>query len=53
MSTLSIRVPHVPQVWPIPAVARFISVVRMVLDAFAEAQEQARAAQKQYPFAEW
>jgi hypothetical protein len=46
MSTLPIRVPHVPQVWPFPDFARIVSVITMVIDAFTEAQEQAHATRK-------
>ena len=51
MSTLPLRVPHVPQ--PLAGFARVISAIATVIDVFAEAQQQAIAAHKRYPFADW
>jgi hypothetical protein len=52
MATLPLRAPHVPQITLRPAVARTISAIATVIDAFAEAQALARAAHKRYPFIE-
>jgi len=51
MSTLPLRVPHVPQ--PFVGFGRVISAVATVIDVFAEAQQLAAAAHKRYPFADW
>lgn len=49
MSTLPIRTPHVA--FPaVPSFARFFAGVAMILDVFAEAQAQANAMHKKYPF---
>lgn len=53
MSTLPIRALHLPQVRPLPGFARLVSVVLSVFDVFTEAQNRARAAHKQFPFADW
>jgi hypothetical protein len=53
MSTLPIQAANVPQVWPIAGFGRVIAAVMMVLDVFVEVQQQATAAHKRYPFAEW
>ena len=50
MSMLPFRVLHASQVSVLPAVARAISVIGLVFDVFAEADEQARIAHKRYPF---
>jgi hypothetical protein len=42
-----------PQVWAIAGFARVIDTITLVLDVFAEAQQQASAAHERYPFAEW
>lgn len=52
MSTLPIRAPQV-QSLPLPGYGRVISFVVAMLDVFNEAQNRARAAHKQYPFADW
>lgn len=51
MATLPIHAQHVPT--PLPGFGRVISFVATVLDVFNEAQASARAAHKQYPFADW
>jgi hypothetical protein len=38
---------------PIAGFARIISVIATVIDIFAEAQQQAIAAHKRYPFVDW
>ena len=48
MSTLPLNVPHVPQ--PITGFGR---VIATVIDVFTEAQQQAIAAHKCYPFIDW
>jgi len=53
MSTLPIRAPQVPQVLPLTGFNRIVSALVTVLDVIADAQQQARAAHKQYPFADW
>ncbi len=50
MSTLPLRVLHVPA---IPGLARFAAALAMMMDAFVEAQEVARAAHKRLPFVDW
>jgi hypothetical protein len=52
MSTLPLRASDVQPV-SLPGIARLVSAVVMVIDVFAEAQAQARAAHQKYPFAEW
>jgi hypothetical protein len=44
---------HVPHGWRLPDFTRVTSVIKTAIDVFAEAQEQARAAHKRYPFADW
>jgi len=51
MTTLPLRAPQLAQ--PFSGFARVISVIATVIDVFAEAQQQAVAAQKRYPFCEW
>jgi hypothetical protein len=51
MSTLPLRAPHVPQ--PLAGFTRVIAALATVIDVFAEAQQQAIAAHKRYPFADW
>jgi hypothetical protein len=53
MSTLPIQAPHVPLFRPLSGLARVAALVLALVDVFAEAQQMARAAHKQYPFAEW
>lgn len=50
MTTLPIRAPIVP---PVAGLARVISYLRIAIEVFAEAQQQAAAAHKRYPFADW
>jgi hypothetical protein len=50
MTTLPIRAPIVP---PLSGFARVISYFSIAIEVFAEAQQQASAAHKRYPFAEW
>ena len=50
MTTLPIRAPMVPS---LRGFARVISFVTMLVDVFADAQLDASAAHKKYPFAEW
>jgi hypothetical protein len=52
MSTLPIRAPFTPT-WSFPVFGRLITVMTTILDVFVEAQEQARAAHKRFPFAAW
>jgi hypothetical protein len=53
MSTLPIQASPMPQVWPIPGFARVVSLASTVLDVFTEAHQQALAAHKRFPFADW
>ncbi len=46
------RVAHAPRVPAFPSFARFVFFMGTVFDAFSEAQEMARAADKRYPFLE-
>jgi hypothetical protein len=50
MTTLPIRAPIVPS---LAGLARVISYFDIVIEVFAEAQRQATAAHKRFPFAEW
>jgi hypothetical protein len=50
MTTLPIRAPMVPS---LTGFARVILFVTMLIDVFADAQRDASAAHKRYPFAEW
>lgn len=53
MSTSRLRALQIPLVWPSTGLARVCSVIVTMLDAFEEAQQQARAAHARYPFTEW
>ena len=53
MSTLPIRASHVSFGRPHAAFARFFAAVSAVIEVFAEAQENARAAHARYPFGGW
>lgn len=50
MTTLPIRAPVVP---PLSGFARVLSYLEIAIEIFAEAQQQAAAAHKRYPFADW
>ena len=50
MTTLPIRAPIVP---PLAGLARVISYFNIAIEVFAEAQQQATAAHKRFPFADW
>jgi len=50
MTTLPIRAPIVP---PLAGFARVISYFNILIEAFAEAQQQAAQAHKRFPFADW
>jgi hypothetical protein len=52
MSTLRIQAPQAPQ-FPLSGFGRLVSALVMALDVIADAQQQARAAHKRYPFADW
>jgi hypothetical protein len=52
MSTLSIRVPHVPYGWSLHGFAPVVSFVEAVLDALADADRHACAARALYPLAD-
>ena len=50
MSTLEIRAPRAAKTLLPGGVARFFSVVVVVVEVFAEAQRLAQQAQRRYPF---
>jgi hypothetical protein len=50
MTTLPIRAPIVPA---LTGFARVTSYFNILIEAFAEAQQQAAQAHKRFPFAEW
>ena len=50
MTTLPIRASIVP---PLAGFARVMSYLTIAIEVFAEAQQQAAAAHKRFPFAEW
>jgi hypothetical protein len=50
MTTLPIRAPIVPS---LAGFARVIAYFNIAFEVFAEAQQQAAAAHKRYPFADW
>ncbi len=52
MSTLQLQAPHIAQVRFSPVIARIMSDIALFLDAFAEAQQMARADGKRYTFAQ-
>jgi hypothetical protein len=52
MSTFPLRALRVPAL-PATGFSRAVAAMLVMIDVFAEAQEQARAAHKQYPFADW
>lgn len=52
MSTLPLRAPNVPAM-PVTGFARAVAALNMLIDVFVEAQDQARAAHKSHPFADW
>lgn len=54
MFTLPLRttdVPNLPHIWS--GFARVAAVIATVIDVYVEAEQQAIAAQKAYPFAVW
>jgi hypothetical protein len=55
MSTLSLHAPASPKVWRLPQVAmsRAIEFALEIIDIFAEAQRQAKEAERKYPYAVW
>jgi hypothetical protein len=50
MTTLPIRAPMLPS---LSGFTRVILFVTVLIDVFADAQRDASAAHKKYPFAEW
>ena len=50
MTTLPIRAPIVP---PLAGLARVISYFNIAIEVFAVVQQQATAAHKRFPFADW
>jgi hypothetical protein len=53
MSTLPIRAPQLAPSWSFPSFGRFIAILTIVLEVFAEAQQQAAEAQRRYSFMDW
>ena len=53
MSTLPLQARPMAQVWPTASFGRLVSAVLTLLDVFTEAQQQARAAHRRFPFADW
>ena len=51
MSTLEIRAPRAAKTLRPAGFARFLSVLVVVVEVFAEAQRLAHQAQRRYPFA--
>jgi hypothetical protein len=51
MSTLPLRASSVPQIRPIPGLARLGTFLMLIVDTFADAQKSMREAQKKYPYA--
>jgi hypothetical protein len=51
MSTLSLRAPHVPQVWS--SLARVAATIASALDFLAETRLRELAAHNRLPFADW
>ena len=50
MATLPMRAPVLP---PLASFARVFSYFNVLIEAFADAQEQAAQVHKRFPFAEW
>jgi hypothetical protein len=50
MTTLPIRAPIVPS---LAGLARVFSYFSIAIEVFTEAQQQATAAHKRFPFADW
>jgi len=55
MTILPVQAPSAPRVleWPRVALSHVAAAVSELLDVFAEAQRQAREAEKRYPFTVW
>ncbi len=54
MSTLEILAAYRRKPWrPFAGFARIVSVLIAVLEVFAEARDQAKAAHQRFPFADW
>lgn len=55
MTTLPIHAPALPKLWTLPTTAfrRAAHVLKVFAEVYAEAQQQAREAEKRYPFAGW
>jgi hypothetical protein len=51
MSTLPLRASSVPQIWPIPGLARLGAFLMLIVDTFVDAQQSMREAHKKYPYA--
>jgi hypothetical protein len=55
MTTLPVQAPSTPKIleWPRAALSHVVALALEVLDVFAEAERQAREAEKRYPFTVW
>ena len=52
MSTLDVRHPALPKLWALPSIAfaRAGRLAVLLIEVFDEAQEEARRAERRYPF---
>lgn len=53
MTALALRASHALLASPSAAFGRFFSAVATFMDVYAEAQEQAAAAHRKFPFGDW
>ena len=55
MTILPVQAPSTPRVleWPRAVLSHMAAAVSELLDVFAEAERQAREAEKRYPFTVW
>jgi hypothetical protein len=51
MSTLPLRTSSIPQILPIPGLARLGAFLMLIVDTYADAQQSMRDAHKKYPYA--
>jgi hypothetical protein len=55
MTTLPVQAPSTPKIllWPRAALSRMLALALDLIDVLLEAQREARAAEKRYPFTVW
>jgi hypothetical protein len=55
MSMVSIHAPNSPKIWRLPHVAmtRVVTLALEMIDILADAQRQAKEAERKYPFLIW